>query len=561
MTELASASAADTGHPRREAAAIARGAAVIAGFTILSRIFGLVRTVVFSQTVGATCLGTAYVTANQVPNLVYELVLGGALASVMVPVLARSAERSAADAGEKALVGQISSALLTWTVVILVPCALVILAAAGPIAALLNPANATAHCDHADVVATTASMLRVFAPQVVLYALSVVLFGLLQAHRRFAGFAVAPMISSLVLIATYLAFASLGRGLPLGKVPLSAQLVLSVGTTIGVAALVLVVLVPTWRLRLRLRPALRLPPGVARQAGGLALVGLVEIVAADLSNVAVIGLANGRGPTGALVIFNYASQVFNSLNAVLAVSIVLSVFPVLAARDGAVFDRTCAGSTRAVVLVACLGMAVIGAVTVPAAHVLSKQPDQVSQLIWGFAMFAPGLAGTAVIANLSRAMLAIGRLKVAAVAVAGSWLLAILAQVVLAELVRPGLVVGALALGYTVGQTGAAIPLVIVTRRIRGKPALQGVGRASVAAIAAAAIGAAVGVGVTVALPASHKLLDAGVGVVAASAAVIAFGAVAFLLGDTEVRAILMRLWRVARLRSAGQGAGQSLDW
>jgi Lipid II flippase MurJ/Endonuclease/Exonuclease/phosphatase family len=59
---------------------------------------GLVRTLVFSQTVGAGCLGAAYVTANQVPNLLYELVLGGALTSVMVPVLARSAERAASTA-------------------------------------------------------------------------------------------------------------------------------------------------------------------------------------------------------------------------------------------------------------------------------------------------------------------------------------------------------------------------------------------------------------------------------------------------------------------------------
>jgi len=74
-------------------AGIARGAALIAGLTVVSRLFGLTRTLVFSQTVGAGCLGTAYVTANQVPNLLYELVLGGALTSAMVPVLARSAER------------------------------------------------------------------------------------------------------------------------------------------------------------------------------------------------------------------------------------------------------------------------------------------------------------------------------------------------------------------------------------------------------------------------------------------------------------------------------------
>jgi peptidoglycan biosynthesis protein MviN/MurJ (putative lipid II flippase) len=53
----------------------------VAGLTMLSRLFGLIRTLVFSQTVGASCLGTAYATANQVPNLVYELVLGGAVSA------------------------------------------------------------------------------------------------------------------------------------------------------------------------------------------------------------------------------------------------------------------------------------------------------------------------------------------------------------------------------------------------------------------------------------------------------------------------------------------------
>src|SRR5580693_9615449 len=48
-------------------AGIARGAALIAGLTVISRVLGLIRTLVFSQIVGAGCLGTAYVTANQVP--------------------------------------------------------------------------------------------------------------------------------------------------------------------------------------------------------------------------------------------------------------------------------------------------------------------------------------------------------------------------------------------------------------------------------------------------------------------------------------------------------------
>ena len=206
------------GPAQRLGEGIARGVAVVAGLTILSRILGLVRTLVFSQAVGASCLGTAYVTANQVPDLLYQLILGGALTSAMVPVLARSAERAAHDPAEKARVGDITSALLTWTVIIVVPLVLVIVAAAGPIASLLNPSNPNAHCVSADVVAVTGDMLRVFAPQALFYGLSVVLYGLLQSYRRFAAPSIGPGISSLVLMACYLAFVPLNKGRSLAQI-------------------------------------------------------------------------------------------------------------------------------------------------------------------------------------------------------------------------------------------------------------------------------------------------------------------------------------------------------
>jgi putative peptidoglycan lipid II flippase len=429
----------------------------------------------------------------------------------------------------------------------LVPLSLMIIAVAGTIASLLTPANANAHCAHAEVVATTRSMLQVFAPQAVLYGLSVVFFGLLQAYRRFTAPALAPLVSSLVLIAAYLAFVPLNKGLPLARLPVSAELVLSVGTTLGIAALVLVALVPVWRLHLRFRLGLRFPPGVARRAGGLAIVGVVELIAIDLSSLVAIALANGRGATGAIVIFNYAGQVFNTMAAVLAGAIVTSAFPVLCARDGPVFDRACAGSTRAVLLASWLGTAVIAAISVPAAHVLARQPDQVPQLIQGFALMAPGLAGVGLIMNLSRVMFATGRLKTAAAALAGSWVLVIVADVVLAELVPARLVVAALALGTTIGQTLVAIPLVIITGRTSGKQAVQGVGRTALAGLAAAAAGAVTGAFVGIALPVDHKLLAASVAVLAAGCAVIAFGAVAYILDDGDLRTALASLRQATR--------------
>jgi putative peptidoglycan lipid II flippase len=541
---------------RSYAAGIARGAGVIAAITVASRVVGLARTLTFSQTVGASCLGTAYVAANQIPNLVYELVLGGALSSVMVPLLARPAARSATDRADMDRVNQTTSALLTWCLVILVPLTLIIVATAGPIAALLNPANPSADCVHSQVVSTTADMLRIFAPQALLYGLSVVLLGLLQAYRRFAAFAFAPLVNSLVVIASCLAFAPLARGASLGHLPALAELVLSAGATLGVAAMVLVALVPAWRLRVRLRPTLRMPTGIARRAGGLALVGIIEMVATEISAVVGIVLADGRGATGALVLVSYAAQIFATVNAVLALSISTSAFPVLSARDGPVFDRACAGSTRAVVLVSSLGVALIAAVALPAAYVLAGR-GQVSQLALGLACFAPGLIGLGVLVNLSRAMLAIGRLKIAAAALAGSTLVGLIAQVVLVELVPAHLVVAALALGNTVGTTVVAIPIVIVTRRVVGPASVHGVGRATLAGLVAAAGAGLVGFGVSLALPVHHKLMAVGAGAVAAGCAVIVFCVIALRLDDGDLRMITTRFRQAAGLRSPAQAGSR----
>jgi putative peptidoglycan lipid II flippase len=534
----------------RLAEGIARGALVVAGLTILSRILGLIRTLVFSQTVGASCLGTAYVTANQVPDLLYQLILGGALTSAMIPIMARSAERAGRNPAEKAHVSQITSALLTWTFVIVVPLCLVIVAAAGPIASLLNPSNPNAHCNHADMIAVTHEMLVVFAPQALLYGLSVVLYGLLQSYRRFAAPSIGPGISSLVLIACYLAFVPLNKGRSLAQLPLSAELVLSVGTTLGIAALVVVAIRPTWRLRLQLRPVLRFPPGVARRAGGLALVGILELVAVDIASVVSIELANGYGKTGAIVMYHYGTQVLNSLAAILALSVVVSAFPVLSAREGPEFDQTSAGSTRAVLLMSWLGTAVIAAIAVPAAHVLAKQPDQVPQLIEAFVLFAPGIAGASLIAILSRVMFVVGRLKVATAALAGSWLVVIVACVVLVPLVPARLVVAALALGTTIGQTVAAIPLVFATRKICGPAAVQGAWRAALSGLAACVAGTAVGVAVSLAVPLHHKLMAVALAVPAAGCAIIAFGVVAYILDDGDLKAVLTWARGAVRLRS-----------
>jgi putative peptidoglycan lipid II flippase len=378
----------------------------------------------------------------------------------------------------------------------------------------------------------------------------VVLFGLLQAYRKFGAISLAPVIGNVLTITSYLVFASLDHNAPLARTPLTAMLVLSIGTTMNIGMLVIVALPATWRLHLRWRLTLRFPPGVLRRASGLALVGVLEFLAADIFSVVTIDLANGHGDTGALVLVNYGNLVFTAICSVLPLAIVTSAFPVLSATDGDSFDRTSAGSNRAVMLLALLSTAVMIAVALPAAHVLTQKPDQVTPLAQSFLLFAPGVAGFAVVTNLSRVLFALGKLKIAGIGLVAQQLLPAALSFPMVLLAPPRLAVGALALASSIGQIAVAVPMVAATRRLRGSAAVAGLGHATFAGIAAAAAGAAAGLAVTLVMPTGGAILETGVGAVSALLAVVVFGVVAYALDKGDVRVAVRRLLRFARNRT-----------
>jgi hypothetical protein len=94
-----------------------------------------------------------------------------------------------------------------------------------------------------------------------------------------------------------------------------------------------------------------------------------------------------------------------------------------------------------------------------------------------------------------------------------------------------------------------AIPLVFVTRRICGPAAVRGVSHATLAGLAACAAGAAVGLAVSLAVPVHHKLEAVALAVPAAGCAILAFGVVAYLLDDGDLKSVLAWVRRVARQR------------
>jgi putative peptidoglycan lipid II flippase len=533
---------------RRRRQGIGRAAVMIGVITVLARLVGFGRQVVFAHTVGTTCLGTAYTTANMVPNIIYDIVLGGALSSVVVPVLAGPA--GAAGPAAAAEARRIASALLTWTVLLLVPVSAALALAAHPIvSALLSGATGC----RGPLAGVGARMLIVFAPQVLLYGLAVVLYGILQSHRRFGAPALAPLLSSLVVIGAYAGFGAVGGAYvnQLSELPPSAEYLLSGGTTLGVLALVLTAVVPAWRLGLGSRPTLRFPPGVAPRVRRLAVAGVITLIAQDASTAVVIVLANHFGTSGALVIYGFAWAVFVVPYAVLAVPIATSAFPELSTHDVSAggFDVTAAASTRAVMVASWLGAAVLIGAREPIARVFERSPGAVAVLALALAAFAPGLVGYGLSANLSRILYARHRNRAPALALAGGWLLVIAADAAIVPFVPDYRVVPVLGLGTTFGLTASGIALLILVRREYGPAALRGTSRAFLTGLAGCAAGAAAGYAVSLVISSSVASLRAGaflpnVGLSVLVTVVVTgvFAAVVLRFDGGDVRTALSRL-------------------
>lgn len=353
---------------RQIAGTVLGAAALVTVLTVAARLAGLGRTLVLARTVGSTELASVYHSVNTVPNIAYEIVAGGVLASLVVPLLARAVTDE-----DRAHVDRTSSALLTWTILTLTPLTLLIIVAAEPIAAFLLVMGSPGPGDAA-AVEVGASMLRVFAPQVVLYGIGVVLTGILQAHRRFGAPALAPLLSSLVVITAYVSYAAIARGgTELGELTRREELVLSVGTTLGVVVLSLSLVPAIARLGLRLRPSLRFPSGVARHVRSLAYAGMAALAAQQASVVVALLLGN-QAFEETVIVYAQAQAIFLLPWAVLAVPVATAVYPRLAERwsagDRATYRSQLAASNCLVIVLTSGAAAAMVAAARPLARVV-----------------------------------------------------------------------------------------------------------------------------------------------------------------------------------------------
>jgi putative peptidoglycan lipid II flippase len=176
-----------------------------------------------------------------------------------------------------------------------------------------------------------------------------------------------------------------------------------------------------------------------------------------------------------------------------------------------------------------------------------SQAADARQLAIALAAFAPGLVGYGLMANLSRVLYAEGskgRSRAAALAVSGGWLLVIVADLVIVPLVPRSAVVPWLG-ATTLGLTGSGVALLFLVRRFRGRDALAGCARASLAGLAGAAAGTAAGLGVAAGLRVTGFLPNVGVTLLASAAVLVAFLAVLAVADGGDLRAVTRKVVRL----------------
>ena len=286
--------------------------------TVASRGTGFLRTAVLAAVLGLKGVAIAFNVANTAPNIVYELLLGGILTSVVVPLLVRAHAEGDGDAYVQRL--------LTLATLVLGGASVLLVALAPQIVDLYANAKVDADTRHLAVL-----FARFFLPQVLFYGLGAILAAYLNTHGRFGPPMWAPVLNNVVVIATLLVFALLPGPAALTSASITdTQIyVLGIGVTLGIVAQTVALLPALKATGLSLRPRFDLRGTGLGPAARLARWTFFYVLCNQLVLVVVVQLATGTGHDRDYPSYTYAFLLWQLPHAVVAVSVITALLPAM----------------------------------------------------------------------------------------------------------------------------------------------------------------------------------------------------------------------------------------
>ncbi len=458
--------------PEDSQAAYARNAAVMTVGTSLSRFTGFLRIAAQTAALGvtATALNDTYNKANTTPNIIYELVLGGILTSVFVPLFVEWMGTHGIDE-----FWQVGDRVLTLALVALSAIAVLGAIFAPWVIRVYNAASPATEAERAAQLELGTFFLRWFMPQIVFYGVAAIAAGLLNARRRFAAPMFAPILNNLVVIATFGIYLRLLRGGDPRVVGIGGpeRYVLAIGTTLGVLAMTAALWPSLRSLGYRWHPRFDWNHPALRRLAKLAGWVMLYVLANQAAYFIIIVL-NGR-VTGGLSAYAAAFIVVSLPHAIFAVSIFTALIPGMAGQwtqgkpEGVrrLFSRG-VRDTSVIILPAALGLV---ALALPISrlifqHVNTSGPD--AELIANvLRAFAVGLPVFSIFQLLTRTFYSMQDTRTPALVNVAAAAVNIAADLLFMLVLHWG--VPGLALGWAASYGfGAVVMMIIMRARLHG---------------------------------------------------------------------------------------------
>jgi putative peptidoglycan lipid II flippase len=472
-----------------------RSSGLMALGTIASRATGFLRVSVMAAALGITVTGglaDPYNIANTTPNILYELLLGGVVTSVVVPLLVRTS-REDADGGDG-----FAQLLLTAVALVLGTAVVAGVLAAPWIATALGASGGAER-------AATTTFLRWFLPQILFYGVGATITAILNTRGRFGVPMVAPALNNLVVAATGLLFLAQVGGRPTVHTVTGGQLaLLGLGTTLGVVVMTVALWPSLHASGFRWRPQLGRHPAL-REAFRLGRWVLVYVVANQIGLFVIVRLAKAA-VDGGYTAYQYAFLLFQLPHAIVTVSVATALVPRMSrhAADGALADLRADLSRGArlvaVVLVpAALALAVLaGPICTVVFQYRAASPDQAGFVASVLPAFACGLVSFSAYLLLLRVCYTLADSRTPALVNIAANAVNVTADVLLFVVLDGRARVVGLAFGHAIAYTFGAVVLArLLSRRLGGldgrrivRTAVRALVAAAPAALAAAALAA-----------------------------------------------------------------------
>jgi putative peptidoglycan lipid II flippase len=300
--------------PAQGSASIGRATGSMAIAGLASKVTGFARNLVIAWVLGLSMAADAYNAANTLPNQVYELLVGGVLTSVLVPVLVR-AHHDDEDGGVA-----YTQRLLTMTTVVLAVITVLAVLSAPALTALVVD-NSTGRANPA----LTTAFAYLLLPQILFYGVSALLTATLNARHVFGVTVWAPVLNNIVLLLTFGIYPLLPGQLTLNPVRMdNAQLLeLGIGSTLGVLLQAIVLLPALTRSGFRFRPRW----GWDRRFAEFGRLAAWTIGYALLAQVGVVVVTNIATANGGLTIYNNVWLLVQLPYGVLGFALITAILP------------------------------------------------------------------------------------------------------------------------------------------------------------------------------------------------------------------------------------------